>query len=98
VNGTVESDGSNESDGSDPTYRPPPTSFFNKHLQLSSDGSDGIVHETPSPSEDLRVQWKERVAICMLDGGLSEIDAQAVASREVPQMPPENHSRHVVTY
>jgi len=98
VNGTVESDGSNESDGSDPTYRPPPTSLFNKHLQLSSDGSDGIVHETPSPSEDLRVQWKERVAICMLDGGLSEIDAQAVASREVPQMPPENHSRHVVTY
>jgi len=62
--------------------------LFGKYLHSPSDGSDGIVQQTNIP-RDAQVEWEERVAICVLDGGLSEKDAQAVASREAPQIPRE---------
>ena len=34
-------------------------------------------------AQDQRDEWNERVAICMVDGGLSEDEAEAVAWREV---------------
>ena len=33
--------------------------------------------------EDQRDAWEERVAICVIDGGLSETEAEAVAWREI---------------
>lgn len=43
----------------------------------------------PAPEEvglddpDVRLAWHERVAICILDGGLDEHDARARAWREI---------------
>jgi len=45
--------------------------------------------EKPSPRDltrldnDQRDAWEERVAICVIDGGLSETEAEAVAWREI---------------
>ncbi|HUT62129.1 MAG TPA: hypothetical protein VNA25_30185 [Phycisphaerae bacterium] len=36
-------------------------------------------------NEDQADAWRERVAICTVDGGLSEADAEAVAAKEVVQ-------------
>jgi hypothetical protein len=36
-----------------------------------------------SLTEDERVTWHERVAICVVDGGLTEAEAEAIAWRQV---------------
>ena len=42
-----------------------------------------LVRDLTRLDDDQRDAWEERMAICVIDGGLSETEAEAVAWREI---------------
>jgi hypothetical protein len=79
----VGADGGTGNAGSRGEDRPTAKSVPHLALGHGADGSDGSARLFDDLTDDERVAWEERVAICMNDGELPQAEAEAVAWRQI---------------
>lgn len=77
--------------------RSEPISLSDEVFGEPSDGSDGIVRQIDDLDTDESTEWEERMAICMVDGGLCEDKAETVAWQQVGRSSLEFTENQAVT-